>query len=81
MATEEEAHQARQEHSDYLKDLGAHAIAVDQIKRGGKNTFGVIAYYEKEPTKPVPETLEIKRGGKSKKVPLAKRIAPMATLE
>jgi hypothetical protein len=81
MATEAEAHRAREQHSDYLRDLGAHAIAVDKIKRGGEDTFGVIAYYEKKPSDSVPDSLEIEHNGKKKKVPLTMRIAPMATLE
>jgi hypothetical protein len=81
MATEEEAHQAREQHSDYLRDSGAHAIAVDKIERGGQDTFGVIAYYEEEPSDPVPDSLEIEHGGDKKSVPLATVITPRATLE
>jgi hypothetical protein len=81
MATEKEANKAREEHSDYLTALGAHAILVDQIKRGGSKTFAVIAFCEREPAKPVPAELEIKSGGKKKKIPLAVRITPMAKLE
>ena len=81
MATEAEAHQAREQHSDFLKDSGAHAIAVDKIKRGGKNTFGVIAYYEKQPDAPIPDSLEIDDDGNKKRVPLETAIGPRATLE
>jgi hypothetical protein len=81
MATEAEAHEAREQHSDYLKDSGAHAIAVDRIRRGDEDTFGVIAFYEKEPHGPLPDSLEIEQGGKKKSVPLATMIAPRATLE
>jgi hypothetical protein len=81
MATEAQAHQAREQHSDFLKDSGAHAIAVDKIKRDGKNTFGVIAFYEKKPDGPVPDSLEIEEDGTKKRVPLETAIAPMATLE
>ena len=81
MATEAEAHQAREQNSDFLKDSGAHAIAVDKIKRGGKNTFGVIAYYEEEPEGPVPDSLEIDDDGNKKRVPLETAIGPRATLE
>ena len=81
MATEAEAHEARAQHSDYLKDSGAHAIAVDKITRGGEDTFGVIAFYEKEPDVPLPHSLEIEQNGKMKSVPLATMITPRATLE
>ncbi len=81
MATEAEAHAAREQHSDYLKDSGAHAIAVDKIKRGSEDTFGVIAFYEKEPDGPLPDSLEIEQGGNKKSVPLATVVTPRATLE
>ena len=80
MATEAEAHRAREQHSDYLKGLGAHAMAVDQIKRGGENTFGVIAFFEKEPHG-LPDSLEIEQDGKKKSVPLATLITSRARLE
>jgi len=81
MATEEEAHQAREEHSDYLRESGAHAIAVDKLKRDGENSFGVIAYYEVEPPDPLPNSLEIEQDGRKKSVPLTTMITPRATLE
>ena len=81
MATEKEAHQAREKHSDYLRSSGAHAIAVDKIKRAGEDTFGVIAFYEKKPSDPVPDSLEIEQGGDKKSVPLAIRITSRATPE
>ena len=81
MATEEEAHQAREQHSDYLRDSGAHAIAVDKLKRAGENSFGVIAYYEMEPPGSLPNYLEIERNGRKKSVPLTIMITPRATLE
>ncbi len=82
MATEAEAHAAREQHSDYLKDSGAHAIAVvDKINRGGADTFGVIVFYENEPNVPLPDSLEIEQDGNKKSVPLAAMITPRATLE
>ena len=80
MATEAEAHQARKQHSDYLRDSGAHAIAVDKLERGGEDTFGVIAFYEKEPSS-LPDSLEIEQDGNKKSVPLATVVTPGATLE
>ena len=81
MATEKEANKARDKHSDYLRELGAHAILVDKIKRGKQDTFGVIAFCEAQPSGDVPKELEIESGGEKKKVPFAVRITPMATLE
>ena len=81
MTTEAEAHRAREQHSDFLKDSGAHAIAVDRIARGGENTFGVIAFYEKAPAAPLPDSLEIEQDGQKKRVPLATMITPSAMLE
>ena len=90
MATEKEANRAREKHSDYLTSLGAHAILVDKIKakRGGDKAKGesdedfcVIAFVEQKPSEPVPKELEIESGGKKKKIPLALKITPMATLE
>ena len=74
MATEREANLAREEHSDSLRKLGAHAIAVDEVKRKGAETFGVIAYFEKKP-KDAPKTLEVKSGKEMLKVPLVVRVA------
>lgn len=81
MATEKEANQAREKHSDYLRKLGAHAILVDKVRRGKKDTFGVIAFCEKKPSELVPSELEIESGGEKKKIPFAVRVTPMATLE
>jgi hypothetical protein len=81
MATEKEAHKAREAHSDFLRELGAHAIAVDQIKRGDDKAFGVIALVEKKPASPFPESLEIKSGKKTVEVPLTLRVSPKARLE
>ena len=47
MATEKQANLAREKHLNFLGDIGAHAIAVDQIMQNGKKTFAVIAYTEK----------------------------------
>ena len=81
MATEKEANKAREEHSDFLRELGAHAILVDKVRRGKENTFGVIAFFEREPPESAPDELEIESGGGKKKVPFVARVAPMATLE
>ncbi len=71
MANEKEANAAREQHSELLRQLGAHAIAVDEVKRGGEKTFAVVAYCEEKPTGPVPKQLAIKRGKRTVEVPLA----------
>ncbi len=74
MATEHEANLAREQYSQFLTELGAHAIAVDEVKRGGDTTFGVIAYCESKPSRPVPKSLEVKKGKETLQVPLAIRV-------
>jgi len=80
MATLKEANKAREEHSNYLQELGAHAILVDKMEDKGEETFGVIAYCEALPDE-APETLEIEYKGKRKEIPLKVEISPMAELE
>lgn len=81
MATLKEANKAREAHSKFLRDSGAHAILVDKIKRSrSEDAYGVIAFYQKLPDD-LPDTLEIEISGKKKKVPLKARVTPMATLE
>ena len=80
MSTLKEANQARKEHSEYLQELGAHAITVDKVEDKGEETFGVIAYYEESPEES-PETLEIQYRGKRKEIPLKVEISSMAELE
>jgi hypothetical protein len=80
MATEREANLAREEHSDFLRKLGAHAIAVDEVKRKGAGTFAVIASFEKKP-KEAPKTLEVRKGNRTLKVPLVVRVEEKYKLE
>jgi len=80
MATERHANLARVRHSHYLRSLGAHAVAVDQIARKGKRTFGVVAFFDRTP-RAVPETLPVKAGNKTVAVPLVARKAPRFKLE
>lgn len=72
MATEQEANQARNEYSDFLRQLGAHAIAVDTIGKS-TNEFAVQAFFEKKP-KEVPKALAVTRGKKKLEVPLVAKI-------
>ena len=74
MVSENDANLAREQHSEALTKMGAHAIAVDEIDHKGKKTFGVIAFAEKMP-KEAPEYLVAKKGDKSVNVPLKVQIA------
>jgi hypothetical protein len=73
MATEKLANLAREEHSDYLRGLGAHGIAVGKVERTEGPTFAVIAFFEKRP-KELPKNLEIQIDGKRHSVPLVARV-------
>jgi hypothetical protein len=73
MPSEREANLAREQHADYLHKLGAHAIAVDEVRRRGDNDFAVIAFFEEKPEN-VPRTLEVKSGKKKLEVPLVARV-------
>ncbi|HYG82038.1 MAG TPA: hypothetical protein VD861_16690 [Pyrinomonadaceae bacterium] len=74
MASEKEANRARDEHSDFLRRLGAHSIAVYEIRRGGEKSFAVVAYFSQKPAVPIPETLEVASGRRKLAVPLVAQI-------
>lgn len=74
MATEKQADLARDQHSSMLRELGAHAIAVDKVKSKKEADFAVIAFFEKKP-KDIPATLPVKMGKKVIDVPLIAQIA------
>ncbi len=76
MATENEAHRAREQASESLRQLGAHAIAVDKCKLNNRSTptFCVIAFFEQRPTN-IPETLPATLRNKTVEVPLVVRVA------
>ena len=73
MASEDEANLAREQHSDFLRNLGAHGITIDEVKRKGEKSFAVIALFEQQPDN-VPETLEVNSGAKTLTVPLVARV-------
>jgi hypothetical protein len=70
LASEKEANLARQQHSDSLRRLGAHSIGVDKCKGKEATGFAVIAFFERKPSKTIPQTLETKSGQKTIAVPL-----------
>ncbi len=71
------AEMARRQWSESLRKLGAHSIAVDQVKRGGVKTHAVVAFFEKEPPKTVPKSLEVTTGKKTVTVPLVVQVMEM----
>jgi hypothetical protein len=73
MISEKEANLAREQYSNFLRDLGAHAIAVDEVKRQGQKTFAVVAFFTQQPDD-VPATLEVKKGKTTLEVPLVARV-------
>ena len=81
VASEKEANRAREEHSEHLRRLGAHSIAVDEIGRGGGKSFAVVAYFSQQPAGPIPETLEVTSGGRTLFVPLVAQIMKMPSPE
>lgn len=74
MASEREANLARELRSEFLRELGAHAIGVDEVRRGGEKTFAVVAYFEEKPAEPLPKTLEVKSGNRTFEVPLVLKV-------
>lgn len=57
-----------------LRESGAHTIAVGPVRRDGKPTLGIIAYFRRRP-KDLPQVLEATARGKKIRVPLSIRIA------
>ena len=72
MPSERDANMARDQHGEFLRRLGAHAIAVDEVAPDGK-TFGVVAFFQKKPDG-VPSVLPVKRGKRTLQVPLVARV-------
>lgn len=73
MASEKEADLAREQHSDFLADLGAHGITIDEVKRKGEKSFAVVALFEEKPEE-FPETLTVQSGKKTLEVPVVVRV-------
>lgn len=73
MANEEEANLAREQHADFLRELGAHGITVDEIKRKGEKSFAVIALFDSKPAD-FPDMLEVQSGKKTLEIPLVARV-------
>jgi hypothetical protein len=73
MASEKEADLAREQHSDFLGDLGAHGITIDEVKHKGEKSFAVVAFFTEKPDE-VPDTLKIQSGKKTLEVPLVARV-------
>jgi hypothetical protein len=69
VATLREANLAREEHSERLRAMGAHAVMVDQVPGSAGTGYAVYASFERPPARP-PKTLEVKVAGKPVQVPL-----------
>lgn len=80
MATEKQANLARERYSNSLHGMGAHAIAVDEIKRKGEKTFAVVAFFEHKPDN-IPQTLQVRTRKRTLEVPLVARVAERFKLE
>ncbi len=74
MATLAEAEQARREHAEKLRRLGAWGVTVDEVKRGATTTFAVVALFETKPQTPVPRALQTSKRGVTTTVPLVVRV-------
>lgn len=73
MVNEKEADLAREQHSDFLSELGAHGITIDEVKRKGEKSFAVVALFEEKPEN-FPETLTVQSGKKTLEVPVIARV-------
>jgi hypothetical protein len=78
MASLKEANLAREQHSNFLRTLGAHSIGVNEVKGKG---FAVIAFFGKKPAKAIPQTLKVRSGSRTLDVPLVMQIMKMPSLE
>lgn len=74
MASLKDAETARTQWSDRLTQAGAHSISVEAESPGGRS-YVVVAWVEKPPTAPLPTTIEVKRSGSRRSVPLRIRMA------
>jgi hypothetical protein len=81
VASEKEANSAREHYSDLLRKLGAHSIAVDERKRDGEKSFAVIAFFDRKPSRDIPESLEVKSGKRTVDVPLVVEVMKMPSAE
>ena len=73
MASEKEADLAREQHSDFLFNLGAHGITIDEVKSKGEKSFAVVALFEEKPDE-FPDTLKVQHGKKTLEVPVVARV-------
>jgi hypothetical protein len=81
MASEKEANRARAEHSEFLKNLGAHSIGIEEIKLKGAKGFAVVAFFDRKPEKGIPQSLNIKIGNRRLAVPLIAALMKMPSIE
>ena len=84
MATLKEAERAREQSSEYLRGLGAHAVSVEEEPPAAKESsapgrrrraYAVVAWFEDDPPAALPAGLEVPAGSKTRVVPLRARRA------
>jgi phosphatidylserine/phosphatidylglycerophosphate/cardiolipin synthase-like enzyme len=87
MATLKDAERARAESAEQLRELGAHAISVEEgnddqptEETAAKPSYVVVAYFDQEPPA-MPNDLEVGSGKKARKVPLKTRRSGRFTIE
>jgi hypothetical protein len=81
MATLQAAEAARESNGKRLRRLGAHAIEVRAVKRKRRKTFIVIAHFEREPKRPLPNSLQLTVNGRDERVELVIKVSPPFQLE
>jgi hypothetical protein len=86
VATLKDAERARSDSAEQLRELGAHAISVEEEEsadepnetevsdstsaRPKKSQYVVVAYFEEDPPPTMPESLQVQAGRKTRDVPL-----------
>ena len=78
MATFKDANKAREDSAEQLRELGAHAISVEETEpaddpsqaAASEPSYAVVAYFDDVPPEHVPHDLEIQAGKKTRTVPL-----------
>jgi hypothetical protein len=70
---QEVAELALEQKSELLTKLGAHSFSVGYVQHKGKKEIGIVANFEKQPPKALPEEVLVTRAGKKYRVPVRGR--------
>lgn len=76
MASLRQAEAARSAHAEELRRLGAHSIGVERIVEMGKQTFVVVAVFDKHVPPRLPRALDTNLNGRPVRISLIGKIAP-----